>query len=123
LHATYAVHIPQRRRIHLFTSLHPSPTLIFVGTMQILGRPSFFKRIFPLLLLFALAMRVPAAQQPAEKKSEIETPPEKEKNPAQIELLEKKSTPASTSTPNSASANSPASISTTTADSNPSKSL
>jgi hypothetical protein len=56
--------------------------------MQILWRPAFFLRIFSLLLLFAFAMLVPAAQKPAEKKSEITATPDKEKNPAQIELLE-----------------------------------
>src|SRR4029077_6631979 len=88
LHATCAVHIPKRPRIHLFTRLHPSPTLIFVGTMQILWRPAFFLRIFSLLLLFAFAMLVPAAQKPAEKRPELAATPDKEKNPAQIELLE-----------------------------------
>jgi Domain of Unknown Function with PDB structure (DUF3857) len=82
------VHIPQRPRIHLFTRLHPSPTLIFVGTMQIFRRPSYFQRISPLLLLFTFAFNVSAAQQPAEKKPEVAAIPEKEKNPAQIELLE-----------------------------------
>jgi hypothetical protein len=82
------VRIPQRLRIHPFTLHCSRPKLLFVGTMQILGRPSSLQLIFPLLLLFAFALDASAAQQPAEKKPEIASTPDKEKNPAQIELLE-----------------------------------
>jgi hypothetical protein len=81
------VHIPQRITIHFFTDLCLRPTLTFVGTIRISGRRSFFLGILP-LLLFALSALVCKAQQPAEKKPEVPSTPEKEKNPAQIELLE-----------------------------------
>src|SRR6266576_2814916 len=72
------------------------PTLPFVGTMKLSGRPLLFLRILSPLLLIAFAMRAALAQQPvqkpvektSEKKAEKVATPEKEANPAQIELLE-----------------------------------
>ena len=64
--------------------------------MKLSGRPLLFLRILSPLLLIAFAMRAALAQQPvqkpvektSEKKAEKAAPPEKEANPAQIELLE-----------------------------------
>jgi len=60
--------------------------------MKLSGRPLLFLRILSPLLLIAFAMRATPAQQPvektSEKKAEKAAPPEKEANPAQIELLE-----------------------------------
>src|SRR6266576_6409969 len=64
--------------------------------MKLSGRPLLFLRILSPLLLIAFAMRAALAQQPvqkpvektSEKKAEKVAPPEKEANPAQIELLE-----------------------------------
>jgi len=64
--------------------------------MKLSGRPLLFLRILSPLLLIAFAMRATLAQQPvqkpaektSEKKAEKAAPPEKEANPAQIELLE-----------------------------------
>src|SRR2546430_3943303 len=64
--------------------------------MKLSGRPLLFLGILSPLLLIAFAMRAALAQQPvqkpvektSEKKAEKAAPPEKEANPAQIELLE-----------------------------------
>src|SRR5204862_6255239 len=64
--------------------------------MKLSGRPLLFLGILSPLLLIAFAMRAALAQQPvqkpvektSEKKAEKAAPPEKETNPAQIELLE-----------------------------------
>jgi len=64
--------------------------------MKLSGRPFLFLRILSPLLLIAFTMRATLAQQPvqkpaektSEKKAEKAAPPEKEANPAQIELLE-----------------------------------
>src|SRR4029077_586652 len=74
----------------------PHPTLPFVNTMRLPGRPLLFLRILPMLLLSAFAMGIALGQQPvqkplekpSEKKVEEADAPEKTENPAQIELLE-----------------------------------
>jgi hypothetical protein len=60
--------------------------------MKLPGRPLFFLRVLPLLLLSTIAVRVTLAQQPAEKPAENNTEKKansgRAENPAQIELLE-----------------------------------